>query len=49
MYRRELTYLTNWVSNPMRKPIVIRGARQVGKTTLVQRFIKVIPYISNIK
>ena len=38
MHRRELTYLSSWVSNPRRKPIVIRGARQVGKTTLVRQF-----------
>src|SRR5690606_25393539 len=26
--------------NPNRKPLIIRGARQVGKTTLIQEFAK---------
>jgi len=30
--------LTNWLSSPYRKPLVIRGARQVGKSTLVRQF-----------
>ncbi|MDX2250529.1 MAG: AAA family ATPase [Bacteroidia bacterium] len=31
-------YLTEWKSNPARKPLILRGARQVGKTTLVKTF-----------
>lgn len=27
-----------WLSNPDRKPLVIRGARQVGKTTIINQF-----------
>ena len=27
-----------WLSNPDRKPLVIRGARQVGKTTVINQF-----------
>lgn len=29
--------LEKWASNPFRKPLVLRGARQVGKTTVVNR------------
>lgn len=29
--------LTNWISSKHRKPIIIRGARQVGKTWMVRR------------
>jgi uncharacterized protein len=31
-------YLDRWIAKPHRKPLVIRGARQVGKSTLVRRF-----------
>lgn len=31
-------YLTTWYGKKRRKPLVIRGARQVGKSTLVRRF-----------
>jgi uncharacterized protein len=34
--RTELTPLKDWAAQPQRKPIIIRGARQVGKTTLVR-------------
>jgi len=36
MYRQQLAYLTEWFKLKHRKPIVIRGARQVGKSTLVR-------------
>ncbi len=32
--------LKEWVNNKRRKPMVIRGARQVGKSTLVRQFAK---------
>lgn len=32
--------LLKWKANPNRKPLIIRGARQVGKTTLVRQFAK---------
>jgi predicted AAA+ superfamily ATPase len=38
MYRDSENTLTSWYNNKRRKPLVIRGARQVGKSTLVQRF-----------
>jgi uncharacterized protein len=36
MYRYAIEYLKKWKVNPSRKPLVIRGARQVGKTFLVR-------------
>jgi len=39
MFQREiLSKLKEWASKPTRKPLVLRGARQVGKTTLVKYF-----------
>ena len=39
MFARDLTeQLRQWRDNPRRKPLVLRGARQVGKTTLVKVF-----------
>lgn len=39
MYQRELlSELKNWVNKKNRKPLVLRGARQVGKTTLINLF-----------
>lgn len=39
MFRRNLlTDLQRWKDNPERKPLVLRGARQVGKTTTINLF-----------
>ena len=38
MYRSAERALTQWFAAPQRKPLVIRGARQVGKSTLVRQF-----------
>ena len=38
MYRFALEKLIEWKNNPNRKPLIIRGARQVGKTWLMQEF-----------
>ena len=39
MYRRELlSQLREWKEKKHRKPLVVRGARQVGKTTLIKQF-----------
>ena len=38
MYRLEMDYLKQWKSRASRKPMVIRGARQVGKSFLVRMF-----------
>ncbi len=40
MYRHQLSYLSKWVNEKYRKPIIIRGARQVGKSTLVHLLSK---------
>ena len=32
------SYLKNWKSNPDRKPLIIKGARQVGKTESIRAF-----------
>ncbi|MEO2052047.1 MAG: AAA family ATPase [Allomuricauda sp.] len=36
--RHIASYLENWKGNEDRKPLILRGARQVGKTTLVKEF-----------
>ena len=38
MYRTARERLVKWKSSPRRKPLVVRGARQVGKTWLVEHF-----------
>jgi uncharacterized protein len=38
MKRNALSHLSTWFSQPGRKPLVLRGARQVGKTYLVRQF-----------
>ena len=38
MQRQQLQFLDTWLRNKNRKPLVIRGARQVGKSTLVKLF-----------
>ena len=38
MYRFALDDLFNWYKKERRKPLVLRGARQVGKSTLVRMF-----------
>lgn len=39
-HRDTLSKLGQWAAKPKRKPLVLRGARQVGKTTLVDEFGK---------
>ena len=36
--RKAMEDLIHWKSSPMRKPMIIRGARQVGKTWLMKEF-----------
>ncbi len=39
MLKRDINQeLINWSEKASRKPLILRGARQVGKTTIVQRF-----------
>lgn len=41
MFQRQIIKeLEYWLQKPGRKPLVIRGARQVGKTTVVNQFAK---------
>ncbi|MCS4436014.1 ATP-binding protein [Aquiflexum gelatinilyticum] len=41
--RQIFKHLEYWKNNKQRKPLIIRGARQVGKTTLVKDFAKTYP------
>ena len=38
MNRNDENRLREWISGSRRKPLVLRGARQVGKSTLVRQF-----------
>ena len=38
IHRNLIAHLRNWAKDDDRKPLVLRGARQVGKTTLVNDF-----------
>ena len=40
MYRYKFNELKKWKNSSNRKPLIIRGARQVGKTWLMQEFGK---------
>ena len=40
--RHELRHLREWATNVHRKPLVLRGARQVGKSTLVRELARVL-------
>ena len=42
MDRFLLERLKSWQSDSNRKPLILRGARQVGKTWLLQEFGKVV-------
>ena len=36
MYRKYIEDLKKWLNNPRRKPLMIWGARQTGKSYLVE-------------
>lgn len=36
--RKVDNYLLNWKTNPNKKPLIIKGSRQVGKTESITRF-----------
>ena len=40
MHRAATEYLIGWRNSPRRKPLVLRGARQVGKSYLVRAFAR---------
>ncbi len=50
MHRQAIEQLINWKNKPKRKPMLIKGARQVGKTWLMREFgrqnYKNVAYIS---
>lgn len=41
LQRHEIDHLKQWAAQPQRKPLVVRGARQVGKSTLVREFARI--------
>lgn len=41
MKRKAIEDLKKWRDDPERKPMVLRGARQVGKTWLMKEFGRV--------
>jgi uncharacterized protein len=41
MYRKEIEELKQWKASANRKPLIIKGARQVGKTWLLKEFGKI--------
>ena len=43
MYRHRLQNPQEWLDRPGRKPLVLRGARQVGKSTLTRLFCEAEP------
>lgn len=38
MKRSFLKILSNWKDHPLRRPLIVRGARQVGKTFIIEAF-----------
>ena len=38
MYRKIMKYLEEWKASPHRKPLILQGARQVGKTYSILEF-----------
>ena len=41
MFNRKISiFLEQWKDKQERKPLILRGARQVGKTTVVNEFSK---------
>ena len=40
MYRTAIEKLAEWKDSHRRKPLVVEGARQVGKTWLIKEFAK---------
>ena len=40
-YRRKIDeYLKNWKTDPAHKPLIVKGARQIGKTESIMHFAK---------
>ena len=47
MYRKIMSFLESWKKNGHRKPLILQGARQVGKTYLVQEIFAETYYKNN--
>ena len=43
-----ISKLKDWKKRSNRKPLILRGARQVGKTTLVKMFAKEFDFFINL-
>ena len=50
MYHKRLIdgYLKEWAERDTHKPVLLRGARQVGKSTAVRNFGKLFEYFIDI-
>ena len=48
MYRNALNYIIEWRQRESRRPLIIRGARQIGKTWLVREFAKQFDFLLEI-
>lgn len=48
MKRKLLDALTAWKTDPLKMPIILRGARQVGKSWLIEEFGKQFSSFINI-
>lgn len=46
MYRKIMRFLENWKTSPHRKPLILQGARQVGKTYSLLEFGRI--YYENV-
>ena len=42
------SYLLDWKKNPDRMPLIIKGARQIGKTSSIEHFAKTYKYFVEI-
>ena len=49
MKRFSEQYLVQWIKTWRRKPLILRGARQVGKSTLVRQFANQQNLLLNVK
>lgn len=43
------TYLLDWKADAERKPLIVKGSRQIGKTESIRHFAKVAKYESFIE
>ncbi|RMX34696.1 hypothetical protein [Mycoplasmopsis fermentans] len=43
MLKRKIdAFLLDWKNDANKKPLIIKGARQIGKTTSILEFVKII-------